>query len=291
MQAYYHLNKDYLFSPLDYDGIRICQIGRLYCRGDCVVETHIHLNWFELTVVTDGRGSVVTNGVECPVSRGDIYLSLPCDAHKIVSDAEDPLKYDFFAFYTERAEYQHEADRITEEYRDPTRRIINDERIRSLIGNAIVEFGQEGPYAKSLLSAIFEQIIIYLFRDFSEASSPQRHAHTVLPAEALCYRLMNYIDTHIYSMKTLNELADVMGYSYGYLSTLFKKTTSQTLVDYYREKRLEAARLLLLEDRLTITKIAEILNYASVYVFSRAFTAKFGLSPRHYRRAFDGQAT
>ena len=283
MKAQYHLDKSFLFAPVDYERIRLCQIGRLYCRPQTVVDTHIHLNWFELTVVTDGRGKIETNGVVCPVERGDIYLSLPCDAHKITSDEREPLKYDFFSFYTEREDYHREEERIAQEYLATDRRVFRDERIRSLIGDAIAAFSQEGNYTKDLLAAIFRQIVLYLFRDLA-GQEPVPRSHTVLPAETLCYRMMNYIDTHIYSMKSLSELSAVVGYSYGYLSTLFKKTTGETLAEYYHKKRLELSRLLILEGRLTITEIAEALNYASVYVFSRAFSARFGLSPRCYRQ-------
>ena len=73
------------------------------------------------------------------------------------------------------------------------------------------------------------------------------------------------------------------GYSYGYLSALFKKTTSHTLAHYYYEKKLDVARLLILEERFTITEISEMLNYASVYSFSKAFSKRFGVAPRVYR--------
>ena len=33
---------------------------------------------------------------------------------------------------------------------------------------------------------------------------------------------MNYIDTHIYTMKNLDELSEITDYSYGYLSVLFE---------------------------------------------------------------------
>ena len=93
---------------------------------------------------------------------------------------------------------------------------------------------------------------------------------------------MHYIDTHIYSMKNLYELADALGYSYGYLSGMYHSTTANTLVSYYQEKKLDVARQLLEENRLTVTKIAEMLNYASVYAFSKAFRKHYGVSPRAY---------
>ena len=101
---------------------------------------------------------------------------------------------------------------------------------------------------------------------------------------------MNYIDTHIYSIKKLEDLAKITDYSYGYLSALYKKTTSNTLSDYYHEKKMDAARLLILENKYKIIEIAEMLNYTSVYSFSKAFTKRYGISPRNYK-AYHGITT
>ncbi len=279
----YHLKRDYFQNPLKYEGINVLQIGRLFCNRDTIVDTHIHTDLFELTVVTDGKGEITTNGVPVPVEKGDIYLSLPCDSHKIVSDSEKPLKYDFFAFRSEREDFKEELELIAQNYYSANTRIFHDERVRSLVSNAIAELNQENLYSEALLASIFRQIIIYVIRGF-KAVVPEKHSDAVTHAEMLCYKLMNYIDTHIYSLEKLEELADITDYSYGYLSTLFKKTTSNTLSNYYHEKKLDVARLLILENRFKIVEIAEMLNYTSVYAFSKAFTNRYGVSPRNYKK-------
>jgi len=279
----YHISKSYFQNPLKFGNIYMYQIGRLFCNRDTVVDTHVHMDLFELTVVTDGKGVVTTNGIPIAVERGDIYLSFPCDAHKIASDAEKTLKYDFFAFHTDHEVFKEELEHIAQNYYSANTRMFHDERIRTLVSNAIAEFYQENRYSEEILTAILQQILIYVIRDFQEVV-PEKYSDTVTHAEALCYKLMNYIDTHIYSLKRLEELADITDYSYGYLSTLFKKTTSNTLSDYYHEKKLEAARLLILEDKFKIIEIAELLNYTSVYAFSKAFTNRYGVSPRKYKQ-------
>ena len=85
-------------------------------------------------------------------------------------------------------------------------------------------------------------------------------------------------------MKNLEELTEVMKYNYSYLSTLFKKTTGNTLLSYYYAKRLDVARMLILENSLKISEIAEQLGYSSLYAFSRAFKDMYGLSPKQYLR-------
>jgi AraC-like DNA-binding protein len=196
------------------------------------------------------------------------------------------MKYDFFAFDTACQRHKCELERIMLEYSGADRRLFSDERINFLVSNAISEFQRDGFDSTSLLEAIFTQIMIYIVRNFcsAEMACPGR----VTNPEMLCYRLMNYIDTHIYSMKHLEELADVTGYSYGYLSALFKKTTSGTLTAYYKNKKLDIARMLVLENKLKMHEIAEILNYASVYAFSKAFKQYFGSSPEKYRKQKTG---
>ena len=94
---------------------------------------------------------------------------------------------------------------------------------------------------------------------------------------------MNYIDTHIYTMNSLSEISELTNYNYSYLSALFKRTTSGTMADYYRKRRLETARLLIIENKLKITQVASILHYSSIYTFSRAFKDQYGVSPEQYK--------
>ena len=278
----YHLDNNFIVKPKKYGRVMLYQIGRLYSKRTTVVETHLQ-KVFELTIVRGGEGIVSANGVPVKVSRGDIYLSFPCETHKIESDFNAPLKYDFFAFDTECEEQKCEFERIMLEYGGAEKRVFRDERIEFLVGNAISELRQDVFGSEKLLENIFEQIVIYTARGFRPTVS-EDCCQRVSEPEALCYRLMNYIDTHVYSMKNLDELARVTGYSYGYLSALYKKTTSGTLSDYHRNKKLEIAKMLVLENKLKMYEIAEILNYASVYAFSKAFKNHFGSSPEAYRK-------
>ena len=282
MNKDYHLSRNYFQKPLKYEYICISQIGRRFCNNKTVIDTHIHLDLFELTIVTEGKGIVTTNNFSVPVEAGDIYLSLPCDSHKIVSDPEKPLKYDFFAFTCEDVYFNQELEHIAQTYHSPKTRIFHNDSIRLLISNAIAELSHEHAYSQQLLFSIFQQVIIYTIRGFHGIES-LKHSTATTHAEILCHKLMNYIDTHIYSLKRLEDLAEITDYSYGYLSALFKKTTSSTLSDYYHEKKLDAARLLIIENKYKIIEIAEMLNYTSVYSFSKAFTNRYGVSPRNYK--------
>ena len=282
MALNYHLDNVYFDSPLIFDDISVLQIGRIFCKNDTVITAHIQPNLFELTIVTEGRGTILTNDVPKKVQKGDIYLSLPADVHEIKSDSAEPLKFDFFSFNILSGQLKPDYEKLLEKKISPKNRVFKDERILPLISNAIFELTEKKSYHDLLLSSIFRQILIYTLRAFEECEDffPKNATKN----DILCYKLMNYMDTHIYTMKSLDELSEITDYSYGYLSALFKKVTGNTLSEYYRAKKLDAAKLLLDEDKLTATEIASLLNYASLYAFSKAFTKQFGFSPRNYKK-------
>ncbi len=281
----YHLNKAFLASPRAFGVVFLYQIGRLYCKSQTVIAEHAHINWFELTVATGGKGTVYTNGVAVPISRGEIYLSFPWDHHAIVSDPLDPLKYDFFAFSVRDEALSADLASVMERNVAADARIIRDERIAALVSTAIAELDCGSRYSERLLSSMFLEILIRLVRGFFCEAPPLSAYSAAEKSDALCYRLMHYIDTHIYEMESLESLSEFAGYNYSYLSALFHKTTSESLSSYYRERRLETARLHIAENILTITQIAELLGYSSIYTFSRAFKSRYGLSPEQYRKS------
>ncbi len=280
----YHINRAFLASPRVFGDMRLVQIGRLYCRGDSAVAEHAHIHWFELTVATAGKGIVYTNGVPVPIARGDIYLSFPWDHHAIRSDEKDPLKYDFFAFATENEALNADLLQITETHAAADRRTVRDEAIAPLIGSAIAELDAALMHSEKMIYALLSQTVIRVARAFLRDPTVEAPRTGAESADALCYRLMHYIDTHIYTMDSLSELAAYTGYNYSYLSALFKSTTAESLSSYYRARRLETARLHIAENLLSITRIAELLRYSSIYTFSRAFKDTYGIAPELYRQ-------
>lgn len=273
----YHLNHYHLDDPLRFDGVELLQIGRRYCEPTDVIAAHPHLNWYELTVVTGGKGTVLTNGESAQVQSGDIYLSFPCDVHEIRADRQSRLEYDFFSFYCENEPWKSELKSVTQRQRGADSRIFQDEKISLLVKDAITEFSVKNqPFAENVLSNLFQLLLSYLIRDFNNV---KQNSANVSGAEILCFQLMNYVDTHVYSIERLSEIAEKFNYNYGYLSSVFKQTTGKTLNEYFHHRKMETAKALVLEKKKKIGEIAEMLHY-SLYSFSKAFKEKYGVSPK-----------
>ena len=80
------------------------------------------------------------------------------------------------------------------------------------------------------------------------------------------------------------EMAREMHWSPAHFSRVFKIVAQQSPQDFLLGLRLSRARHFLAETSLSIGEIAERLDYADVFFFSRQFKAKTGLSPLQYRR-------
>lgn len=272
----YHLDVNYYPEVKSYGNVDVAQIGRRFCQPSELIPAHLHSELYEITVCTKGEGVVFANGVSTLVKSGDIYISYPGDLHMIVSSDEFPLDYDYFAFRI-NGEYATILNRLSCEHGDPSERVVHDERISYLLGNVIVEHSFPEEYSEKIIENALIQMIVYLIR--SLGNRPVKSVATS-DSEVLCYRIMSYIDSHVYSMRNLMEIADAVSYNYSYVSALFKRVTGGTIFDYYQNKKLETARLLISERKKKIGEIAEMLGYSSVFAFSKAFKNKYGVSPK-----------
>ena len=189
------------------------------------------------------------------------------------------MHFDFFAFYTEDPILLSALEGIVRNVSTPEGRRFADNGIRPLIGAMLGELEDtDAPLSDRLLALLSEEAVVRLCRALNTEK-----INTIGGTDRLAFRLMQYIDAHIFTLKGVQELGDVFGYNYSYLSSLFKRATGSTLAEYFRTARWRVARLLLHEGAATITEIAEMVGYSSVYVFSRAYRAHFGIPPSRDR--------
>ena len=81
----------------------------------------------------------------------------------------------------------------------------------------------------------------------------------------------------------LDALADVSGLSPSYISKLFHSETGITIAQYIQNKRIDAAKNLLIFTEYTTTDIANYLNFSSESYFINVFRRNCGLTPKKFR--------
>ena len=278
----YEISQNRTGDPFCYGDFRLYQVGRIHMHPGGRISEHLQRDYFELTIAVDGKGTIYTNGTAVPVTKGDIYLSFAGDFHAIRSDEEAPLKFDFITVNTALPSLRASLEGIMAENHEATARLFFDKRMPDIAARILSELtGDSLSLSEKYIEALICELVILLIRAFERKTPPT--AHDVGERELLSFRLMHYIDSHIYSLRSLTELSSVTGYTYNYLSNVFRSTTGETLSRYYKTRRLEAAQLLLKEGT-SVSETASMLGYSSIYAFSNAFSHHFGISPTAARK-------
>lgn len=95
-----------------------------------------------------------------------------------------------------------------------------------------------------------------------------------------------YIGEHYGQPLTLEDVSSVVGLSPAYLSTVFKKDTGMTFLEYLSKVRMDMAKQLLKETSDTVASICMAVGYSDVRYFTKTFTKYSGLKPNEYRKLY-----
>jgi AraC-like DNA-binding protein len=185
------------------------------------------------------------------------------------------------AFTVNDENFKKELETISQYY-SPKERKFCDQTLTTLCNLAVEEFKSPSMFSNELLENMLNQILVLLLRNFQ--TKKQQSENSTLSKKDVYNQIRNYINTHLYSLKNLTVLADVLKYNYSYLSTIFKEISGETILDYYQKRRLNAAQHLIMENKFKLHEIASMLNYSSPCSFSRAFKELYNISPKQYQK-------
>lgn len=100
-------------------------------------------------------------------------------------------------------------------------------------------------------------------------------------------KVQDYIEQNLEKTMSVEELADVAGFSQYHFSRIFKSILNETLAHYVNRIRLENALFLLAHrSDLNMTNIAYEVGFTDSAIFSRAFRNYYGVAPSEYRRDY-----
>jgi two-component system response regulator YesN len=131
-----------------------------------------------------------------------------------------------------------------------------------------------------LLKPLDKQEIAYLLRRVRDELPVEQSAEYTCHAE----RILSYLQDHFHDDVSLDLLAEQMSLHPNYISSLFKKETGESFINYLNSIRIkEAQRLLRTQMHMTVSAIGQQVGYESKNYFAKVFKKYTGITPGAYR--------
>ena len=252
---------------------------------------HVH-HFFEFVYLAGGTGWHRTGDRRVPVAPGDVLLIAPGELHDssglshadrwIVAfgaDALDPAYSDTGAFL----EVPDEVLLYTFFQSDATRdhfHLTADERPRWEA--RLMELEEEMLRQRPGYVQAAAALLTLLLTNLARLVQPQLAEHSRIPRPLLS-QVFRFIDAHYAEHISLSDVADAVGYAPAYLTDLMRRDTGRTVLAWITERRMAAARDLLLETDATVGQIAEQVGYRKASHFIAQFRRMHGTTPHAWR--------
>jgi len=280
---HFHFNNDFFHAPLPCGLIDLYQIGELCCERGYEIELH-EQPCHEISYIVSGKGVAYVDGEATSLEEGDILFNHRDYTHAIEADRNNMLRYLYMGFCFNSQINTTEYREMLDYYNTHKYIKLQDKNdVYIPFARVLDEFSSGLPYSDLMIRNYCQEILILTCRKPEKAVESLFNKHksdNVLGH--LAYTLIKYIENNIYTIESIREISEKIGYSYTYLSHFFSQHTGMSLQRYINMKKIEKAMELLRYSDLSITQIAQKLNYDTVQSFSKAFRKVMGFPPSQY---------
>ena len=214
-----------------------------------------------------------------------------------VRQREKVRKFFIHAFHS--IEYQiltlgdhEEGIMVTEKNGNQIEEIIQGcEKMRGFCENFL------GEEPKIICSASYRKMedTLLLYEQMQEYAKKKKHEEQIVLLEKeqilesedvgnLLNRVQNYIQNHYAERITLEDIAEAVHVSSGYLSRFYKMKVGKNLFDTINSLRIEKAKALLEKGDKKIYEVASMTGFEDTAYFSKVFKKYAGCPPKEYEQ-------
>ncbi|WP_165452514.1 response regulator [Paenibacillus thalictri] len=128
------------------------------------------------------------------------------------------------------------------------------------------------------MNALEARMLRYLLRRTEKELPGPGKEHDVIS------RAIVHIRSNLGQTLTAKQVAKTVSLDEDYLSTLFKKKTGVTLIQYIHQSRIDQARRYLEQTDMSVREIGETVGFENTNYFHKIFKRMTGLTPQLYRQ-------
>lgn len=238
--------------------------------------------FFELTYVDTGILNTEVDGVSYTLHEKEMIIYGPGQFHRQSTGNDQSVSYVTILFHMDNLAADTDIN-----WKEILLNRVHpyNKKTYTLIKTLVQESSTATPYADSLMLCLLTETIIRLLQSHYVAS---RHTPASVARQnyrdELFDRIITYVESKIYEPLTIAEICQQFSISRSSLQLLFKSAVDQSPKKYISDMKLERSKLMLRENKYTVSEISLKLGYSSIHYFSNAFTQKYHISPSEYAK-------
>lgn len=249
------------------------------------------LHWhtaLEIVVPYENYYTIAIDNVPYTFYEGDIFITPPGTLHELTAPEAGRrliLLFDYSLILNVKGmdsllHSLHPYTLITgREYPDLNK------KLRSLLDEISHEYDNPTPFTEACIYSLMIQFFVAVGRTTFNASTRFPGITSAKQHEYIEKFMMvcNYITEHCTENISVDDLADLAGFSKFHFARLFKQFAGMSCYEYLTQKRVAHAEQLLIQPDLSITEVAMHSGFNSLSTFNRIFKASKNCTPSEYK--------
>ena len=256
-------------------------------------------DFWEMIYIDEGTIDAITDGLGETITEGQALFNKPNELHAHISNGKvsnNMLVISFTCHSPAMSFFDHKLFTLDKTQKTLLKLFMNEAKVA--LGELSGEYENKNPIDFSnapfgsvqLLECYFVEFLIALKRSNDEAVRLVTKTESTLglARSAISGLIADYLKAHIYENITLKDLCQKFYMGKTQLCGIFSDYTEKGPIEYFLDLKIGEAKRLLREEKLSVSKISDLLCYSSIHAFSRSFKNSVGVSPSAYRRGNNG---
>ncbi len=264
---------------------RVLYVLKKRFNSQSVVTYHCH-DFSSLIYIISGSCTYNIDNVLYPVKKGDIILCNPGIYHGRILAEEEEIT-EFHVGVGNLCIKNMPRDGLIPQGACPVVSMVKHEQDFSKCYNDIMsEQEKNEPGGDLVIKTLVMKLIVIFLREtyyIEKAGSIGLYSLEYYERNDLVNTIISFINENYMKNISLDKISKNMYLSPVYISRIFKEETGESPINYLIKTRLNKARDLLEEGRLSIKSVAESVGYNDAYYFSKLYKKYFGCPPSRHR--------
>ncbi len=243
-------------------------------------------NSYEVHYIPYGHGTVYIDDQAFNIIPGTLYMTGPHVEHEQVPVKDDPMmEYCiYFKIHKYSSAENENRESIAYKFRNTPFWFGPDtQEIYPLLQQLFLELEHRFSGYMIQVETLLQQCVVKIVRNYE--NKLQSHSHFA-PSNLVDSKYIVVEEIFLYEFETitLDLLAKRLGLSNRQTERFLKSYYGKTFLQKKADAKMSMAKILLNDRSMTVSEIAERLNYSTIQHFSYAFKQYYGISASSYRK-------